>query len=212
MNADSHFEDAVQLLEHTRSSKRKSGAKRLRKLKVSDASPYLLEALRKEVADPRTWETQYQLIMALGECQGIEAVEFLKELATREFDATMVYMGLGDALVRLASANATVAPTVEKLLESKNTMLIEGGLRAVAMMELELPESLVRNLIEYVSTMPTGDERSNWSSTWLAAAAAGWRWPGVSQFLQCCSTSEFEPLRRAASAAIEGKYLKWSPL
>ena len=65
------------------------------------AAPAVRTALAQEVRDPRTWETQYQMIMALGATGDEADVQVLKALALDEREATMVNMALGDALVRL---------------------------------------------------------------------------------------------------------------
>ena len=43
--------EAVELLKNTKSKKRESGAKRLRKLSNEEAGPYLLDALKKEMEE-----------------------------------------------------------------------------------------------------------------------------------------------------------------
>ena len=137
MNHDADLQNALDLLKHSQSSKRKSGAKKLRKMQNKEAGPNLLLALEKEIADPRTWETQYQLIMAIGECEITDGMSFMRNLSHQNFEATMVYMAIGDTIIRLAFANnddSTVA--LEELLATENASLIEGGLRAVAMLKL----------------------------------------------------------------------------
>jgi len=96
----SKLSDDIQLLEDKRSPKRRSAAKRLRKLGDVAAGPALLKRLKTEVLDPRTWETQYQLIMAIGECKYLIALPFLEALSKTKFEATMIYVAIGDALVR----------------------------------------------------------------------------------------------------------------
>ena len=110
----STLSEDLELLKNARSPKRRSAAKRLRKLGDIAAGPELLQALRKEVDDPRTWETQYQLVMALGECRYREALQFLVEMAAKPLEATMIYVGLGDAIVRLKSQSLNdAAPILE---------------------------------------------------------------------------------------------------
>ena len=70
-----------------KSIKRRSAAKKLRKLKDFDAGPSILAALESELKDIRTWETQYQMIMAIGECGYKPALPFLSELAKQNFEA-----------------------------------------------------------------------------------------------------------------------------
>jgi HEAT repeat protein len=100
--SDSPLQDAIALLTHSQSAKRRSGAKRLRKLGDPRACPPLLEALNNEVRDPRTWETQYQMAMAIGECNCRDALPYLHELALQRFEATMVDKAIGGATVRLS--------------------------------------------------------------------------------------------------------------
>jgi hypothetical protein len=64
--------DAIELLSHSRSAKRTSGAKRLRKLADPEAGPALDAALRKEMRDPRTWEPKSHMILALGDMRAAE--------------------------------------------------------------------------------------------------------------------------------------------
>jgi hypothetical protein len=61
----SELEILMSQLQSPHSPKRRSAAKKLRKLGDPVAGPALLEALKHELPDPRTWETQYQMIMAL---------------------------------------------------------------------------------------------------------------------------------------------------
>ncbi|MFC9288738.1 hypothetical protein ACFT0E_19100, partial [Streptomyces sp. NPDC057052] len=103
-------DEAVARLGHRLSPERRSAARRLRRLADPAAGPSLLEALRREVHDPRTWKTQYEMAMALGMCGHRPALGFLRELARRPHEATMVYAALGDAVVRLALPRTPPTP------------------------------------------------------------------------------------------------------
>ena len=48
----------IEQLNNKASAKRRSAAKKLRNLQSKDAGPALLEALKNELKDKRTWETQ----------------------------------------------------------------------------------------------------------------------------------------------------------
>ncbi len=120
--------EIVAQLGDKKSPKRRSAAKKLRKLKDVDAGPFLLAALETELSDARTWETQYQMIMAIGECGYKPALPFLNELAKQDFEATMVYIAIGDAIVRLSTENKRDTTTILKLIDTSNEMLIDGAL------------------------------------------------------------------------------------
>ena len=75
------------------------------------------------------------MIMAMGECVYKKALPFIIELSERDFEATMIFVAIGDAIVRL-SRNGNDASSVVDLLESQNDMLIDGALRAMAMLKM----------------------------------------------------------------------------
>lgn len=190
------------------SPKRRSAAKILRKLKDPTAGSSLFAAFQQEARDPRTWETQYQMIMALAECNYIPALPFLKMLTTQPFDATMIYIALGDAIVRLERTNDKDITLLLGLLSSNNDMLIEGAFRAIAMLRMIPSPSDIQRIMQYVKqqTVPGG------VAFWLAAAAPGWNGTEVDAFLQQAVKSYDQQLQRAAIAAQQKKYIKWSPL
>ncbi|HEX8227948.1 MAG TPA: HEAT repeat domain-containing protein [Chloroflexia bacterium] len=208
MHDTTKVEEAVELLQHKASPRRRSGAKRLRKLKDPAACPQLLQALEKEVQDPRTWETQYQMIMALGECGCTDALSYLEQLARQSFEATMIYVALGDAIVRLGRAYKDDADPVLRLTATNNDMLVDGAFRAVAMLRLRLNEAAIYKIIKYVSQRSLNDPLR----FWVAAAAAGWSGVEVAKFLDDCSRSPRNDVREAAIASQQQKYLKWDPL
>jgi HEAT repeat protein len=198
--------DLVRQLSDKASAKRRSAAKQLRKLKLQGVGPELLQALEREVRDPRTWETQYQMVMALAECGYADAVPFLRDLIGRQVEP-MVIIAIGDALIRLDDRAADDPGAIVALLSSGNLRLAEGGLRAVAMLQLKLTPSVVRQVIQFASRPENAQVRF-----WVAAAAPGWEGPEVETFLRECSASGSAETKKAAEAALQKKYLRWSPL
>jgi HEAT repeat protein len=201
-------QSSLELLNDKHSPKRRTGAKHLRKLKDSSAGPALLAALQKEVQDPRTWETQYQMIMALGECGYTPALPYLHELARHAFEATMVYVAIGDATVRLEREHENDATPVLRLMETGNEMLIDGAFRAVAMLRMKPEEEAIHKIVRYGALRQPDDGLR----FWIAAAAAGWSSAEVTRFLAECARGSREDVRQAAIAAQQGKYRKWNPL
>lgn len=190
------------------------GAKQLRKLKDPSAGPALLDALRKEINDSRTWETQYQLIMALGECCCTEALPFIEALAQQHFDATMLYVALGDAIVRLGRAFQDDADPVLHLMQTDNHMLIDGAFRAAAMLKMKPDQDSVNAIITYINEQWPNDPPLSVGAPrfWVAIAAAGWNGPAVEAFLRSCLESPRTDVRSAAFAAQQKKYLHVNPL
>lgn len=203
------IQELIQQLENKSSAKRRSAAKKLRKLQAVEAGPALFEALKKELEDKRTWETQYQMIMALGECGYTESLDFINDLTEHDFNATMVYVAIGDTITRL---NLLMFDDINYCLSivknSNNSMLIDGVLRAIAMLKLKLDNNSIETVINYGQAL----DIENNSRTWIAAAAPSWTTDSTKAFLNECMKSENQQTKRAAEAALKNKYLKWSPL
>lgn len=200
----------IEQLGAPQSAKRRSAAKKLRKLGVAAAGPALLAALERELEDPRTWETQYQMIMALGECGHRAALPFLKALAARPFGATMIYVAIGDAIVRLShSGSSDVTPVLQLMRGARDRMLVDGAFRAMAMLRLVPDDAAISEMLDYGKAVGTDGEERRF---WLAAAAPGWRGARVAAFLDECERSAAQHVREAATLAKARKYRKWQPL
>jgi len=202
------LDDDIGQLTHSRSPKRKAAAKRLRKRADIAAGPALLAALRKEVEDSRTWETQYQMVMAIGECEYREALPFLKEFAATPLDATMIYTGVGDALVRLQIQSLNDGDPIIDAIESGNRMLINGAFRAMAMLKMVPSTNSIEKMLQFVSKNPYEHD----GRFWLLAAAPGWTGDKVAKFVAKCSCASRRDIREAAKLALGGTYGKWNPL
>jgi hypothetical protein len=200
--------EAIEQLGDKRSARRRSAAKRLRTLADPAAGGALLEALGREVQDPRTWETQYQMIMALGTCDHRPALPFLRELALWRFEATMVYVAIGDAIVRLGREHPNDAAPVDWCLATANDMLADGALRAVAMLRLKLENAAIHRILDFTS----GRDPHDAIRFWPAAAATGWDGARVKAFLIACAQGPRQDVAEAAQASLVGRYKTYRPL
>ena len=200
--------ELIKLLDSSSSPKRRSAAKKLRKIGNPLAGAALLDALKRELPDRRTWETQYQMVMALGHCGHKESIPLLQLLAHEQFEHTMVLVAVGDAYVRLCrSSNEDSTPLFDIFGIRNDDGLLDGALRAVAMLQMKFPPETVARIIEHVTAR---NQESLWF--WVAAASPGWSGPIVDAFLDKCLAGTREDVKTAARAAKVKKYLKWNPL
>lgn len=199
----------IEQLRSKSSPKRRSAALKLRKLGIQAAGPALLDALKNELNDPRTWETQYQMIMALGHSGTPDAIPLLEILAHEPFlGRTMVLVAIGDALVRLSRSSDTDAGPVLKVLSIENAGLLhDGALRAVAMLRMRFDDADTRELIRMVDAAEVESRKF-----WLIAACPGWSGPDVDRFVERCLSSPRADVREAAAEAKVRKYRNWRPL
>lgn len=201
-------DEAIEQLSNRSSAKRRSAAKRLRSLAIDDSGPALLSALRTEVLDPRTWETQYQMIMALGACRYEPAAPFLEDLARAQAEPAMVGVALGDALTRLDWAGGKSLSVVSEFLPDGGSSVLDGMFRSIAMQQLVPEEALVDRIIAFASGRPLKDGLR----FWVAAAAAGWTGDRVQTYLRECLESQREETVQAARESLSGTYGKYNPL
>lgn len=197
-------EALIEQLGDARSGKRRAAAKKLRAAGDPSAATALVAALEKEVNDRRTWETQYQMIMALAASRpSAEAVSLLERVLALDIEP-MVYLAAGDALVRV---NNGADAAVLAALRSGSLPRAEGAIRALAMMRTVPTEATTHAIIGYANEPARRQVRF-----WVAAAAAGWPKASVRPFLEQCLIDDNADTRRAAQAALKGRYLKWNPL
>ncbi len=214
---DDKIKEAIELLHHSTSKKRESGAKRLRKLASPLAGKELLKTLEKEVLDTRTWSTQYHLILALGHSKYQPALTNLTELAKREFDASVLYMALGDSILRLSILSSTIESALNLIHSYDNFRLTYGAYQAIAMLRLVPDEHSIKEMIR-IGSDPKGAEivrgypnDKTGLRKWIASASAGWKDELKIDFLNDCDKIQDHHLNMAVESARIGKYVKWNP-
>lgn len=198
------MQQAVEQLNDSSSTKRRSAAKRLRALADPATGPALLRALHVEIADPRTWETQYQMVMALGECHHAPAMALLEQLAAEQSGHTMLGVALGDALVRIRWATDGNLTTVDRWAKPESPGVSDGVFRALAMLRLVPDEHLIDRILDVVENLEPADPLR----FWVVVAAARWQGPRVKAFMKACVASPRAELSEAAASSLAGRHMK----
>ena len=163
-----------------------------------------MEALKQELEDPRTWETQYQMIMALGYCGYKDSAPFLRTCSEKTYDATMILMALGHSIVRLEMSDPTDEGPIRRILKTQNKDLISGALMAVGLLGLAFSEPMNDLIIGYARQL--GNE--NFDIVFVSSAASGWPGEKVRRFLTEAQSRCRFPISEAAKMALDGK--RWN--
>ncbi|MEV7655929.1 HEAT repeat domain-containing protein [Streptomyces anulatus] len=200
--------EAISQLQDRSSAKRRSAAKRLRRLGDPSAGPALLEALKNEVRDSRTWETQYQMTMALGTCGSPSDLSYLRDLVLQRGTLHAVHTAGGDAIVRLSYMEHSHTEAIRWCLSTGNETLVGGTLQAVAMLRLVLDQETVTNVLDFVESRSPHDG----IYFWPAVAAAGWTGQRVHDFLTACVSGPRSDVVEAATNSLAGNYGTYRPL
>jgi hypothetical protein len=208
--------EAVELLRNPKALKRESGAKRLRKLGLSEAGDAVFEALQQELKDKRTWSAKYHLIVTLGVLKHLPALPLLWELAAQEMEATILYLALGDALMRLLlSDSVTPAEAWAAILRTQRPMLFDGALRAITLLKLVPDTETIRSILavaekpEFVEQVHGYPGDPSGIRYWAAVASAGWPQDLTREFLASCQYINHVGLRHAVELVQKRKYVKW---
>jgi hypothetical protein len=175
---DTELATMTSRLHHPHARERAAAAKRLRRLRDPRAGAALLDALHQEIPGPvppqPTWEVQFELVMALGWCAVTKAEPFLRDLAQREFESTMVYVGLGDALTRLGMTHAADAGPLLWCESLNRPEVLDGAFKAVALLRVVFDEGTTAQLLALPGLTAAVEPVNTWRF-WPAAAAAGWK-------------------------------------
>jgi hypothetical protein len=200
--------DLVLELMNSKSAQRRSAAKALRKRQDSATGAALLEALDRELRDPRTWETQYQMIMALGECGVTAAIPLLQTIASTPREATIVFVATGDALIRLSALEEQADLIWHILLQQRNDDVVSGALRGTQMANIPLRDDTITAIVTVLQDYESDHPIMFW------AATAAWRWklPPAQVLLKTLATSAREDIRDAARLSQQGKSAKHNVL
>ena len=196
------LENAITQLTDRASAKRRSAARRLGKLADEKAGPALLHALQRETRNRRTWETQYEMITALGACSYWPAIGFLAELAQQPTDATALHLALGDSIVRLRSPREGFAAPLEWCLHRGDPSLVDGALRAVAALRPVLDARTVDRVLDFLDPLGPYDGLRFWA----AAAAAEWPVDRVRTFLERCARGPRADVADAAATSMKCRH------
>ncbi|MFD9291576.1 HEAT repeat domain-containing protein [Streptomyces sp. NPDC060030] len=199
---------AMSLLQDRSSAKRRSAAKRLRELGDPSAGPALLAALKNEVKDARTWETQYRMTMALGSCGSSSDLPYLRDLVLRRETLHAVRTAGGDAIVRLSHLQLSHTEAIRWCLSTGDEVLVDGGLQAVAMLRLALDQDTVTDVLDFVEARSPHEGIYFWPTV----AAAGWTGRRVHDFLTSCLSSPRTDVAEAATNSLAGSYGTCRPL
>lgn len=195
-------------LRNPSSARRRAAAKALRKLKDPSIESALLEALENEVRDSRTWETQYQIIMALGECGGTTTLLALQRMVRESLYSTMVFIALGDALVKIASRGGNTDLIWTWLIEIDHSEITEGALRGTYMSNIHITDKVIESLVHNISQHNLDDS----IMFWAAAAALRWRNKAANKLLEQLLDSPRDDVREAAQQSSAGNFIKYNVL
>jgi hypothetical protein len=172
------------------------------------ACPALMTALESEVRDPRTWETQYQMVMALGESGCAPALDWLVDVASSLDDPLMLAVGVGDAVVRLSILVGTTEDALRWALGLGKWSVLDGALRALAMTRTVPAAETIDQILAHLATLNDQDGLRFWA----AVGAVDWPGDAARHALAAWAKLPRQDVAEAAQLSLAGGYRQHKPL
>lgn len=134
-----------------KSVKRRGAAKKIGKSKIKSLEQLLLDAYIKEREDSRTWETQTEMIKALGKLDCKAAIPYLKEIVdiNKDEDTITAYAAL--SYIRLTRNDVNDMAVILDFLENGNAMIFSGAVMAMAYDDVIPTEPEMKKVLEILN-------------------------------------------------------------
>lgn len=192
------IEEIIQRLSSKKSADRLSAAKRISKENIAAVGEELFSAYIKETNDKRTWETQSEMVKALG-CIGYKpALGHIEKIVRENIPHDMITMNATTAFVQLKRKNIYDAQPVLELLTFGRISVITGAFRALSNDKMLPPKNEIEEILEISWDINKHKDRIGQEfglidpRMYVAAACAGWDSTLTVGFLNHCIATAFD--------------------
>jgi hypothetical protein len=190
--ATMHNEEITEKLFSKKSADRRRAAKEIGKNKLKDFGHAVYKQYLEEKKDKRTWETQCEMIKALGHIDYKNALKEIDEIVRNNIPHDMVTFCAAAAYVRLHRENTNDGKPVLELLEFGGISVIGGALFALAFDQMMPDNATIEKIIEKCWDLQKhkdriGEEHGTMDyRKYLALACANWDKELTEGFLNHC--------------------------
>lgn len=183
----------------TKSSKRRSAAKKIGKYLILNLGDNLFEAYQKEKLDIRTWETQVEMLTSLGK---IGYKPILKELnriiEEHKINYPTIITSASLAYVRIMRNDINDATPILDLLEYREKAILNGATKALAFDDMIPSNEQINKILKKIEGMEVELNKSYIKGTfdpreYILSAISHWDRSNIDivSFIQMCSKNEF---------------------
>lgn len=192
-------------LESESAPKIRKAARKIGSQRIEGYESLLLSALKRLIDKPNSWQTQSELIRAIGITGSLHAVPYLKELAARDLDAIVLYKDLGFAICRLNDLMHSDLKFLKSILSGNNELLVAGSCSAL-LYEKSIPsESDMLEIMEAIKFIDTNEGQVITPRCYIAALAYLWPPATTKPFLELCMQSNWNGLVEISKSSLNGE-------
>ena len=205
------IDEVIQLeqeLQNSQSAKRRSVAKKIGKNKLTQLGDQLYNAYKKECKDKRTWETQTEMILALGRIDYKKALPDIKEIVDKNEPHDMITIAAARSYVRLKRKDLSDVEPIIDLLQFGNLSVLNGAMDILTFDDMSPSEEEIKKIIfimdskkeEEIAIRGLGDPRES-----LISAMRNWKDLSSQNYLNRFIESKNKDLKRCVELALAGK-------
>lgn len=210
------LEQIKTFLTSSKSSDRRKGAKEIGKQKLIELGESLFNAYLKESQNTKTWETQVEMILALGLIDYKQALPIISEIVLLNTPHSMISYVSAQTYIRLKRKSLEDAKPIIELLKIGSLSIVDGALNPLGYDKMMPSTEEIKTLITLAWDLHKhkdriGKERAYCDPRYgLAAACAGWDKQLTFDFLNYCleTANGDTPLLNVAKNALKQKYIK----
>ena len=195
-------------LQNSKSEKRRSAAKKIGKNQLIQLDHELYNAYIKERGDKRTWETQTEMILALGKVGYKNALPDIKIIVDKNEPHDMITIAATRTYVRLKRKDLSDVEPVIDLLQFGNLSVLNGAMDILTFDNMSPSEENIKKIISIMDSKKEkdiairglGDPRES-----LISAMRNWKDLSSQNYLNRFVESKNKDLKRCAELALAGK-------
>ncbi|NLT12655.1 MAG: hypothetical protein GXY06_09645 [Clostridiaceae bacterium] len=200
--------DYIKELESGSSPRIATAAKKIIKNKLTGYCPHLLNALTQVMKKPQYWNTQCQVIKAIGMTNCIEGLPLIKEFINQDYEHTVLYKELAFAIFMLENINGINLSFLFESIDKGNDMQISGCCAALFYKKIIPNNDDIKKIIIGISPYVENEGQIITPRCYIAAAAQLWPKEVTKDFLQECKKSKWPGLIDIAENSLLGKISK----
>lgn len=211
MAKDLSIEEITQIrieLTDTKSPVRRRAAKKIGKHHLVSLGDELFAAYLNERKDKRTWETQVEMIKALGKLEYADALPYLSEIIAKNERLDTITYAAGLAFVRISRQDKNDIKPILRLMEKGDHCVMNGAMASLAYDKVIPAKEDQKILIDLMDRIPVGrlyEQGCGDAREYLLSAMSKWDKSIVKEYILTYLDHENQNLRVCAEEALKGK-------
>lgn len=192
------LENIIKNLNSAKTVDRKRAAKDITKYKTVELGEALYEKYLIEKLDKRTWETQCEMILALGAVDFKKAIYEIEQIVRANLAHDMITSVSAMVYVQLKRKSINDGNPVLELLEFGSISVISGALKALAVDQMKPNRDEIQQILLHCKDLNKHPDRIGYEygiidcRLYLAIACANWDIELTKNFLNHCIDTAYD--------------------